>query len=320
MKTLKDAYRDYFTIGAAVAPWHLDTHGDLLTTHFSSLTCENHMKPYCMNPSPGVYTPEPARRIVAFAKTHGMALRGHTLLWHHNMLPHVLGGATRESLLAWLREYIFTMANLFGRDVPKWDVVNEAIGDGDDVMRKSPWFEIVGPDYLDHAFRLAHEAMPPGTGLFYNDYCDHVPQKRDRICDMIRGMQDRGVPITGVGLQSHWNLTINLDDVRRGLEHYAKLGLEIHITEMDICVLPADETIRRSAPTAEMMTKLADLYGEAFAIFRQYKGVITNVTTWGCADDVTWLDHFPHPNRKNWPLLFDEQHQPKEAFWRVVEF
>ncbi|MCL2701446.1 MAG: endo-1,4-beta-xylanase [Phycisphaerae bacterium] len=320
MKTLKDAYKEFFTVGAAIEPWHLDSHYDLLTTQFNSLTCENRMKPCHMNPSPGVYTPEPARRIVDFAKAHGMAMRGHTLVWHHQTPPHMIDPpADRDTMLGRMRAHMFTMAELFG-DVPKWDVVNEAVGDGDDVLRPSPWHDAIGPDYLDHAFRFAAEAMPPGTGLFYNDYGDHVPQKRDRICAMIRGMQDRGVPITGVGLQSHWGLDVNLDDVRRGLECYAKLGVEIHITEMDIGVLSADDTTRRDAPTEEMMTKLADIYAEAFAIFRQYKGILTNVTTWGSADDTTWLDHWPIPGRKNWPLLFDEHHQPKEAFWRVVEF
>jgi len=321
MKTLKDAYREFFTVGAAVGPEQIRTHGELLATHFNSLTCENQMKSYCMNTQPGIYTPEPAQTIVNFAKTHGMTMRGHTLVWHYNTPSHVFEGADRDTLLGRMREHIFKMAELFGRDVPVWDVVNEAIGDeGDDVLRKSPWLEIIGPDYLDHAFRYAAEAMPPGTGLFYNDFLDHVPWKRDRICALVRGLQERGVPITGVGLQSHWDLNTNLDDVRRGLEHYAKLGVDVHITELDINVLPDDDLTRRPAPDPEAMTRLADMYGLAFAIFRQFKGVITNVTTWGCADDSTWLDHFPKPNRKNWPLLFDEQHQPKEAFGRVVEF
>jgi len=321
MKTLKDAYKDYFTIGAAIAPPHLKSHYDLLTTHFNSLTCENHMKPIHMTPSPGLYTPEAARSIVDFTKAHGMAIRGHTLVWHHQTPDYMLAQpADRDTMLGRMKEHIYKMAEFFGRDVPKWDVVNEAIGDGDDVLRPSPWLAAIGPDYIDHAFRYAADAMPPGTGLFYNDYHDHIPQKRDRICALIRGMRDRGVPITGVGLQSHWDLNTNLDDVRRGLEHYAKLGVEIHVTEMDINVLPSDEPTRRDAPTAEMMSKLADLYERAFALFREFKGVLTNVTTWGCADDSTWLDNFPIQGRKNWPLLFDEHHQPKDAFWRVVEF
>ena len=320
MKTLREAYKDYFTIGAAVGTRQLDTHRDLLAAHINSLTCENDMKPQPMNPSPGVYTTRPARQIVEFAKSHGMAMRGHTLVWHNQTSPHVFANATRDTLLGRMREHIFKMAELFGRDVPKWDVVNEAVGDGDDPLRKSPWLEIIGPDYIDHAFRCAHEATPSGTGLFYNDYGDHVPFKRDRICELIRSMRDRGVPVTGVGLQSHWGLDTSLDDVRRGLDHYAKLGVEIHITELDINVLPGDETSRRPAPDAETMKKLAAMYGDAFAIFRQYRGVITNVTTWGIADDSTWLDNFPIQGRKNWPLLFDEHHQPKEAFYRVVEF
>jgi len=320
MKTLKEAYKNYFAVGAAVSPRNLEIHGDLLATHVNSLTCENAMKPEPMNPSPGVYTPEPARQIVAFAKAHNMTLRGHTLVWHHQTPPHVFDSAGQEVMLGRMREHIFNMAELFGRDVPKWDVVNEAVGDGDEELRPTPWLAAIGPDYLDHAFHFASEAMPPGTGLFYNDYGDHVPRKRDRICAMIRSMRDRGVPVTGVGLQSHWDLNTNLDDVRRGLEHYAKLGVEIHITELDINVLPNDDPSRRPAPTAEMMNKLADMYGQAFAIFRQFKGTITSVTTWGIADDSTWLDNFPISGRKNWPLLFDEHHQPKEAFRRVVEF
>jgi endo-1,4-beta-xylanase len=72
------------------------------------------------------------------------------------------------------------------------------------------------------------------------------------------------------------------------------------------------------SPTAEMMELQERRYEQIFRIFREYSDVIECVTFWGVADDYTWLDHFPVRGRKNWPFLFDERHQPKPSFWKVV--
>jgi endo-1,4-beta-xylanase len=89
---------------------------------------------------------------------------------------------------------------------------------------------------------------------------------------------------------------------------------------MDVSMFRFEDHSSLPAPTADLIEKQAAYYRGCFKIFREYKEHIDSVTLWGVADDETWLDHFPVRGRKNWPLLFDEGHNPKEAFWRVVDF
>ncbi|HLU23762.1 MAG TPA: endo-1,4-beta-xylanase, partial [Bacillaceae bacterium] len=106
---------------------------------------------------------------------------------------------------------------------------------------------------------------------------------------------------------------------RQAIERYASLGLQIHVTEMDVSVFNFDDKrTDLKAPTAEMMEKQAERYDQFFRIFREYKDVISCVTFWGAADDYTWLDGFPVRGRKNWPFVFDENHQPKESFYKIT--
>ena len=124
-----------------------------------------------------------------------------------------------------------------------------------------------------------------------------------------------------MGLQAHWNINNpGIDEIRSAIETYASLGLKLQFTEMDVSVFSFDD--RRMdlvKPTSEMLDLQAERYQQFFQLFKEYKDEITAVTFWGAADDYTWLDDFPVKGRKNWPFLFDENHQPKEAFWKVVK-
>jgi len=121
-------------------------------------------------------------------------------------------------------------------------------------------------------------------------------------------------------MQGHYNLeSPSIAEVREAIERYAELGLIIHVTELDMSVYAWDD--RRTdlkEPTAEMLERQAERYEQLFALYREYRDVIRSVTFWGAADDYTWLHNFPVRGRRNWPLLFDENHRPKEAFRRVV--
>jgi len=173
---------------------------------------------------------------------------------------------------------------------------------------------------MDDAFLIARE-MLPDTQLFYNDYNETNPEKRDKIYQTVKGMKERGVPVDGIGMQCHNNIYgPSADDLIRTIELYAGLGVRIHITEMDISLFEFSDHSSMVKPSAEILDKQAKAYDNYFRIFREYKDYIDCVTLWGVADDATWLDHFPVRNRKNWPLLFDEEHNPKEAFYRILEF
>lgn len=323
---LYEAFSQSFDIGAAVNTRTIQTQKELLAYHFNSITPENEMKFESMHPSEDTYTFEQADEIASFAKAHGMKLRGHTLVWHNQTSDWLFqsskgGTIDAETLLDRMKSHIDTVVKRYKDSIYAWDVVNEVIADeGAELLRQSKWLDIAGEGFIAKAFEYAHDADPKAV-LFYNDYNESHPVKREKIYKLVKGLVDRGVPIHGVGLQAHWNITNpGLDDIRSAIERYASLGLQLQITEMDVSVFEHDD--RRTdltEPTEQMKELLTERYERFFRLFREYKQHISAVTFWGAADDYTWLDYFPVRSRKNWPLLFDEQQQPKEAFWRVVK-
>ncbi|GAA0358812.1 endo-1,4-beta-xylanase [Alkalibacterium iburiense] len=324
--TLKEAYKDYFKIGVAVNPDTLKNDGELIRTQFNSLTAENLMKPEELQPEEGRFTFEGADQIVQFAKENGMAMRGHTLLWH-NQTPDWFfkdgdKTASRELALERMKTHIDTVLERYTDGFYAWDVVNEVIEDkGTDILRQSQWLEVVGEDFIEKAFQFAREASPE-MGLFINDYNESHPEKRDKYYTLIKQLVDKGTPIDGVGLQAHWGLEDpSLDNIRAAIEKYASLGLTLQVTEMDVSVFNYDD--RRTdltEPTSEMLEKQAERYDAFFKLFREYSEHIDSVTLWAASDRYNWLNDFPVRGRKNWPMLFDENNQPKESFNRITAF
>lgn len=322
---LRDFFAEDFTIGAAVNVRTIASQEELLAYHFNSLTAENEMKFESVHPEESTYTFEEADRIAAFARKHGMKLRGHTLVWHNQTSgwlferPGGGGRADKSTLLARMKEHIETVVGRYKQDIYAWDVVNEVIADeGEELLRKSKWQEIAGDEFIARAFEYAHVA-DPNAQLFYNDYHESKPFKRDRIYALVKSLVERGVPIHGVGLQAHWNVEDpSMDDFRAAMEKYASLGLRLQLTELDMSVYAAED--RRTdlkAPTEEMLEKQAERYGALFRVLREYREHVDSVTFWGAADDYTWLNDLKL-KRTNWPFLFDEKHAPKPAFWRVA--
>jgi len=323
---LREVFEPYFRIGAAVNPSTLSTQRELLARHFNSVTAENEMKFASLHPEEERYAFEDSDRIVDFAAAHGMAVRGHTLVWHNQTPPWVFrnptgGAADRETLLARMKSHIETVVSRYKGLIYAWDVVNEAVSDdGGELLRPSKWLDIAGEDFIAKAFEYAHAADPQAL-LFYNDYNESVPEKREKICELVRSLKEREVPIHGVGLQAHWNLVHpSLDDIRQAIERYASLGVKLHVTELDVSVfLHEDRRTDLKEPEAGMLERQAERYGQIFRLFKEYGEHIESVTFWGAADDYTWLDNFPVRGRKNWPFLFDAGHRPKPSFREVVE-
>jgi endo-1,4-beta-xylanase len=322
---LHEVFGKQFRIGAAVNPRTLVSQRELLAQHFNSVTAENEMKFERLHPAEDRYTFEEADRLMEFAKANKMAVRGHTLVWHNQTSDWVFdngsgGVVDRDTLLARMKAHIETVVGRYKGQIYAWDVVNEAVSDnGEEQLRPSKWLEIIGDDFIAKAFEYAHAADPDAL-LFYNDYNESVPAKREKIYALVKSLKEKGVPIHGVGLQAHWNLTHpTLDDIRAAIERYASLGLQLHITEMDVSVFAfEDRRTDLTAPTAEMMQLQEERYGDMFQLFREYSDVLTSVTFWGAADDYTWLDGFPVRGRKNWPMLFDTKHQPKGSYYKVI--
>ena len=147
---------------------------------------------------------------------------------------------------------------------------------------------------------------------------------------------DRGVPIHGVGLQSHVGLDYpDIEEWEKSIETYAAMGLEVHITELDVDVLPnpnrpSAEISNRSEYSAdsnpwpdglpeEMQERLAARYAQLFRILLRYRDDIERVTFWGLHDGVSWKNNFPIRGRTNYPLLFDRELEPKPAYYRLLD-
>ncbi len=323
--SLFKSYSSGFKIGAAVSPSVIRSESELITRHFNSITAENQMKFGMLHPEEDHYDFTAADEIAEFAGRNGIGLRGHTLVWHNQTSDWVFtdpvtgGPASQELLLERLKSHIDTVVGRYKGLAYAWDVVNEAIEDKTDkVMRETKWLDLLGEDYLVQAFRMAHEADPEAL-LFYNDYNETNPVKRQKIHKLVQSLLEQGVPIHGIGMQAHWNIySPSLDEIREAIELYSSLGVQLHITELDISVFRHDDKrTDLTAPTADMLELQAKRYVEIFRLFREYSS-ITSVTFWGVSDSYTWLDHFPVRGRKNWPFLFDVNGEPKESFRRVA--
>lgn len=329
VKGLKDYYKNYFPIGVAVGPRNLtdSAQRQLILTQFNSLTPENAMKMKPIHPQENTYNWEDADAIVDFAQAHHMRVRGHNLCWHQetpDWIIHDKDGklVSKEVLLSRLKEHIYTVVKRYKGKLYAWDVVNEAVADGgDQPLRNSVWYQICGEDFIFKAFQYAHEADPKAV-LFYNEYGTENPVKRERVYQLLKRMIDAGVPVNGIGLQAHWSIGDPSEEALiASIKRFSSLGLKVQITEMDVSVYTNKDKDPGDANfTPEREQKQADLYAMAFKVFREYKKYITGVTFWNVSDKGSWLDNFPIRGRKNYPLLFDQNLQPKKAYQGVVNF
>lgn len=333
LRGLKDFYKNYFSIGVAVGKRNLSgPEAELIKKQFNSITAENAMKMGSLQPFEGKFNWTEADSIVSFAIKNGIKIRGHNLCWHEQAPNWLFIGkdgkeVTKEVLLQRLKTHIDAVVGRYKGKIYAWDVVNEAIDDDpSQYLRNSKWYKICGEDFIVKAFEYAH-AADPDAKLYYNDYNTERPKKRERIYQLLKSLKNQHVPIDGVGLQAHWSLQEpTADELRTSIEKYSALGLKIQITELDISIYPWEKNKRPKKPgesdvyAPELEEKQIAQYKMAFDIFRTYKNVITNVTFWNISDRHTWLDEYPVPGRKNYPLLFDTNLQPKKAYWEVINF
>jgi endo-1,4-beta-xylanase len=341
---LKAAFQDNFLIGAALNVAHTQDQNHrisaLINKEFNSITPENCMKWGVLRDVNGEWNWKDADTFVDFGTKHKLHMVGHTLVWHSQIQDEVFKKAdgsylSKAALQQKMEQHIRTLAGRYKGKLAAWDVVNEAVGD-DNKMRESHWYKIMGDDFIYNAFELAHETDPQAH-LMYNDYNNEQPEKREATINMIKRLQKRGIPIHGLGIQAHLGLQDPpLAEIEKSIIEYAKLGLRVHFTELDIDVLPSiwklpvaeistrfDYTPERDPYTQglpqEMEEKLAKCYEDLFKIFIKHSDKIDRVTFWGISDDASWLNDFPIRGRTNYPLLFDREQQPKKAYFRLLD-
>ncbi len=323
---LKDAYRGYFDIGVAVNMRNVSDAEQiaLLKRNFNSVTAENAMKPQSTQPEKGKFNWGDADKIADFCRANGLKMRGHTLMWHSQigewMYRDKKGNLlSKEEFYKNMREHIFAVVNRYKDVVYCWDVVNEAIADGNGPYRNSPMYQIAGDDFIKQAFRYAHEADPKAL-LFYNDYNAANPGKRDRIYNMVKQMKAEGVPIDGIGMQGHYNIYgPSMEDVEAAIKKYSEVVSNIHFTEVDIRVneeMGGQLRMNRDGVQVSqtVRTMHEDQYAQLFKVLRRHKDVVKSVTFWNLGDRDSWV------GVRNYPLLFDENYKMKRAYYIVRDF
>jgi len=311
----------HILIGAAAASPHLAEadYSTILGSEFSQLQAENEMKFGPIHPrpdsDPNPYDFKGGDALVAFAQAHNMVVRGHTLVWHNQISKWVTEGKYSPTQLATiLQNHIHTVMGHYASKVYAWDVVNEAFND-DGTMRHTIWYDQPGigagteAKYIEQVFRWAREG-DPSAKLFYNDYdAEVINKKSDAIYEMVKDFRKRGVPIDGVGFQAHVSLKFDdpekLDSFAKNLKRFAKLGVELHLTEIDV---------RLSDSTPASLAAQAKLYGEITKACVQ-QPACKLLQTWGFTDKHSWIPGFY--KGQGWALPWDDKYQKKPAYEAV---
>lgn len=303
------------TIGAAVATNALRddaSYRELLAREFNALSSENAMKFEPLSPRRNVYDFTDADRLINFAKDHNMQVHAHVLVWH-SQLPKWLteGKFSRDELIEILKNHIQTVVGHFRGKVAAWDVVNEALTD-EGTLRNTIWSQGIGPEYIAMAFRWAHEA-DPNVSLYYNDYNgEGLGTKSDAIYNLVKTLKVKGVPIQGVGMQMHTGVgwAPPPRDVIDNINRLGQLGLDVHISEMDVQIQKATGT------ESEKLTSQARIYSQIMGACLSTKAC-KSFTVWGLTDKHSWVPGFT--GQPDAPLLFDGSYRPKPAYYALLE-
>ena len=338
---LKDLFKNRFLIGAALNEAQFsgqDVRGaDLAKTQFNTITPENVLKWESVHPEPGTYEFAASDRYVEFGEKNDMVIIGHTLVWHNQTPRWVFKDSAgnpvdRGTLLTRMHDHIQTVVGRYKGRIKGWDVVNEALNE-DGSLRENPWLKIIGEEYIVKAFEFAREA-DPDVELYYNDYSLENAPKREGAVMLIKKLQAAGVHVAAVGLQGHYKMDWpSAGQVDSTIEAFAKLGVKVNFTELDIDVVPATqrnrgadlsvnsyheirEDIYANGLPDSVQMELAKRYGDLFTVFVKHADVIGRVTFWGVTDGDSWLNS---RGRVNYPLLFDRNGKPKPAFDAVVK-
>ncbi len=342
--TLKDAFSGKFYIGTALNEPQITGRDSasvrVVKEQFSAIVAENCMKSESLQPKEGTFNFDLADRFVAFGEQNGLFVTGHCLIWHSQapkwFFTDSLGNnVSREVLIGRMKKHIQTVVGRYKGRVKGWDVVNEAIME-DGSFRNSKFYQIVGEDFIKLAFQFAHEADPDAE-LYYNDYNEWYPGKRNAIVQMIRKLKAEGVRIDGIGMQAHVGLDgPSITDYEAAITAYANEGVKVMITEFDLSILPnphpnVGADIATSFEYQNELNPYADgIVPQAkqdewdnrvlsfFKLFLKHADVVSRVTVWGVHDGQSWKNNFPVRGRTDYPLLFDRHYQPKPVVAKII--
>ena len=341
--SLKDAYKGCFMVGAALNPAQFtgqdEAEDAIIRAQFNTISPENVLKWEVVHPGPDTYDFSMSDKYVGFGEQNHMFIVGHNLVWHSQVPKWVFedekgNQVSRKVLLKRMHDHINAVVGRYKGRINGWDVVNEALNE-DGTLRQSRWMKIIGEDYIENAFRYAHQADPHAE-LYYNDYSLENEAKRKGALALVAKLKAKGVPIEGVGLQDHVSMdSPTKDEIDTTITGFGKLGVKVMITELDVDILPwpasqqtADISLNVAADPklnpypddlpADVQQRLSNRYADLFGVYAKHCGLVTRVTFWGVTDKDSWKNNWPVRGRTNYPLLFDRRALPKPAFDGVI--
>lgn len=340
---LKEALKDDFYIGTALNVNQIHKRDavtdSVIKTHFNAIVAENCMKSGLIHPEKDRYYWKDADAFVNYGIRNNMFITGHTLAWHSQTPPWLFvddkgNDINREELIARMTNHITTVMTRYKDKVKGWDVVNEALNE-DGSMRESKFYNIIGPDWVEIMFDIAQK-VDPNAELYYNDYNLSNPEKRQGAINLVKSIQEKGIKVTGIGMQSHVSMdNPDLKVYEESIEAFSKLGT-VMITEFDLSVLKwpnkqmtADISERaaymekmdpfKAGLTDSMAMAQHERFQKVFNIWKKHSKSITRVTTWGVNDGNSWKNDFPIPGRTDYPLLFDRNNKAKPIVNQLIE-
>ncbi len=336
--SLKSAFKEDFLMGVAINGRVINESDTMalstVVREFNSISPENDMKWANIHPQLDTFNFATADAFVALGSKNGMHVLGHTLVWHSQLAEYVKEIKDSAQLASHLESHIKTIVERYKGKIAAWDVVNEALNE-DGTLRETVFLEVLGESYLEKAFTWANLA-DPDAHLIYNDYNLCNPEKREGVVRLVKQLQANNVKIDGVGMQGHWNLNEpSLEEIENSILAYHNLGVKVNITELDITVLPnpwdleGAEISQNFEGNATMnpypeklpdsvQVQLAKRYQDIFKLFLKHSDKIDRVTFWGVHDGGSWLNGWPIRGRTNYPLLFDRDYLPKQAYDSIM--
>lgn len=292
----------------------------------ASLTPEIDMKWDALQPAAGDWRTGPADGLVAFARRHGLAVRGHTLLWDQST-PAWARARLERSPGDWkiVADYFEAVLGRYGAAVDEWDVVNEPIDtEAQGGLRATVFHKAYGPTYIERALHEAR-AHAPNTRLVLNDYgfdydnpVEH--ERRAAFLRLLEQLKTSGAPLDGVGVQAHLDLgkgSLKREILAPFFTRIADLGLSIAITELDV------KEDGRRGDLAQRDQRVAD-HVQAYLDIALDQPAVVGLTTWGLSDRHSWLQKQPlhpsvHPARMNRGLPYDGALEPKPVYWAIQQ-
>lgn len=329
--TLKEACKDRFLIGAAITEQHVMANPEgfwakeqeVLKKHFSAIVAEGAMKWKAIHPEKDVYDWTTADAMVEFAEKNGMEITGHCLIWHTSLPDWVWQNpdgtdVSPEVLKQNMKDHITTVMQHFGDRILGWDVVNEAFeSESGNYREDSPFYRILGPEFIDWAYQCAVEAMKEGgftCELYYNDFQLEISSKRQAVLQLVERLRGKGIELDAVGVQAHLFMGYpSVESYDNMFFEFMKAGIKVMITELDLKVSSKENDYPEGLPE-ELDAQWNQRMTDFFKVFLKYDYMIPRVGTWGVSDSHSWLND----GCTDYPLLFDRDQQPKPCVGEIM--